>query len=64
MGVSKLIVNGVTRFDITSDTVDSASLLSGKTAHDKAGEAVTGSIAAMTTQQIHDAVNAGWNGTS
>ena len=45
MGISKVIVNGVTKVDLTSDTVASNNLLASNTAHDKAGDAVTGSIA-------------------
>ena len=45
MGVSKVIVNGVTKVDLTSDTVASDNLRANNTAHNKAGDAVTGSIA-------------------
>lgn len=39
---SKIIFYGETLMDLTSDTVDAASLLKGKTAHDKTGAPITG----------------------
>ena len=63
MGVSKLIINGTTRFDITSDTVASSNLLSGYTAHGADGNEITGVMeetTALTAQQIESAVQAGW----
>lgn len=42
MGNSKVIYNGKTLIDLTGDTVTAAKLLAGITAHDKAGNAVTG----------------------
>lgn len=42
MGVNKVIVGSDVKLDLTADTVDAAHLLSGITAHDKSGEAVTG----------------------
>ena len=42
MGYNKLVYGGVTKFDLTGDTVSAESLLEGVTAHDKAGDAVTG----------------------
>ena len=50
MGVSKVIVNGVTKVDLTSDTVAAANLLSGYAAHGADGEELTGSIA--TKRQV------------
>lgn len=41
--VNKVIVNGQTKMDLTSDTVDPAHLLSGYTAHDKSGAPIEGS---------------------
>lgn len=40
--INKVIVNGQTKMDLTSDTVDAAHLLKGYTAHDKSGAPVTG----------------------
>lgn len=42
MAISKLIFNGVIQMDLTSDTVTASVLNSGYTAHDAAGEAITG----------------------
>ena len=44
MGCSKFIYNGVTKFDLTADTVDAAHLSSGYTAHGADGEAITGTL--------------------
>lgn len=41
--VNKVIVNGVTKIDLTSDTVTSDKLLSGYTAHGASGAPITGS---------------------
>ena len=64
MGVAKLTINGVTRFDISGDTVASANLLTGYSAHDSEGEPVTGALeqtTSLTAAQILSAVQAGWN---
>ncbi len=45
MAVNKVIYDGTTLIDLTSDTVTAATLLSGYKAHDKSGTAVTGSMA-------------------
>ena len=41
--INKVIYGGQTLIDLTSDTVTAATLLYGATAHDKAGETITGS---------------------
>lgn len=43
MGINKIIYAGNTLIDLTADTVTSASLLSGATAHDNSGTLITGS---------------------
>ena len=43
--INKVIVNGQTKMDLTSDTVDAAHLLSGYTAHDKSGAPIEGTCA-------------------
>lgn len=43
MGANKVVYSGRTLIDLTSDTVDAASLRSGKKAHNSAGDSVTGS---------------------
>ena len=52
MGVSKVIVNGVTKVDLTSDTVAAGNLLSGYEAHGADGNAVTGSIASKSSTDL------------
>lgn len=42
MGINKVIVGSTVKLDLTADTVDAAHLLSGITAHDKSGAAITG----------------------
>lgn len=44
MGISKVNYGTKTLIDLTADTVDAASLLSGVTAHGKSGEKITGSM--------------------
>lgn len=39
---NKIIINGKTLIDLTSDTVDASKLLEGVTAHDKSGAIITG----------------------
>lgn len=39
---SKIVFYGETLMDLTEDTIDAASLLKGKTAHDKSGVPITG----------------------
>lgn len=45
MAVNKVVYNGNTLIDLTNDSVASDKMLSGTTAHDKAGNPVSGSIA-------------------
>lgn len=52
MGVSKLIINGTTRFDLTSDTVAAAYLLTNYSAHGADGNAVSGSIASKSSSDL------------
>lgn len=42
--VSKVVYDGNTLIDISSDTVTAASLLEGYTAHNSAGQLVTGTL--------------------
>ena len=48
MAVSKVTYNGTTLIDLTSDTVAADKLLSGYTAHNKAGQKITGTLTAGT----------------
>ena len=42
--VNKVIINGVTKIDLSNDTVAAAHLESGYTAHDKSGAQITGTL--------------------
>lgn len=42
MGISKVIYGNSTLMDISGDSVTAATLLSGETAHDASGTAITG----------------------
>lgn len=44
--VNKLVKDGVTKFDLTSDTVTPETLVEGVTAHDKSGAPIVGTIPA------------------
>lgn len=48
MAVSKIVYDGRALLDLTADTVTTDALLSGTTAHDKAGNAITGTLAFAT----------------
>ena len=52
MAYSKIILNGETLMDVTSDTVAAGSLLSGKTATKNDGTKVTGNIASKTASDL------------
>lgn len=52
MGYSKVVINGVIKVDLTSDSVAANTLLSGTTAHDKSGNLVTGAIPTRTGSSI------------
>lgn len=42
MAINKLVLGTEVKFDLTADTITADKLLTGYTAHDKAGEAITG----------------------
>lgn len=44
MGISKVDFGKITLIDLTGDSVNAASLLRGKTAHNAAGEQVVGEV--------------------
>lgn len=48
MAVNKVEVNGETKLDLTQDTVTPENLLSGATAHNAAGEAISGTYVPKT----------------
>lgn len=60
MGISKVNFGGDTLIDLTNDSVDAASLLKGKTAHNAAGEQIVGEVDDVkgafyvTVMQSHD----------
>ena len=49
MAVNKVEINGETKLDLTQDTVTPESLLFGVTAHNAAGEEITGSMGSIKT---------------
>lgn len=52
MGISKVILNGVVKVDLTQDTVDETNLLAGETATGADGEAVEGAIASKASADL------------
>lgn len=48
MAVNKVVVNDQTIMDLTGDTVSATNLLKGYTAHNKAGQPVTGDVEVST----------------
>lgn len=52
MGISKVILNGVVKVDLTQDTVDETNLLAGETATGADGEAVEGAIASKASTDL------------
>ena len=48
MAINKVVYGGNTLIDLSSDTVTANALLSGYTAHDKAGNAVNGAVTFIT----------------
>lgn len=47
--VNKVVSNGVTKIDLTGDTVSAENLLSGITAHDRSGATITGTMPSVAT---------------
>lgn len=48
MAYNKIIYDNKTLIDLTADTVTASNLLKGITAHDKAGNAITGGVTFST----------------
>jgi hypothetical protein len=48
MAVNKVVINNETKIDLSSDTIDTASVVSGKTFHNSEGVSSTGTFAAQT----------------
>ena len=58
MPVSKVVLNDVVKLDLTADTVTPETLAEGVTAHDAAGNPVTGTMV-VTTPSLTVKTNAG-----
>ena len=54
MAVNKVEVNGETKLDLTQDTVTPENLLSGATAHNAAGERISGAVAPVQYDVAQD----------
>lgn len=54
MAVNKVEVNGETKLDLTQDTVTPENLLSGATAHNAAGEQISGTVAPVRYDVAQD----------
>ena len=54
MAVNKVEVNGETKLDLTQDTVAPENLLSGATAHNAAGERISGAVAPVQYDVAQD----------
>lgn len=55
MAVNEVIYNGETLISLTSDTVTADTLASGYTAHNSAGEVITGLATQITIKNIGEA---------
>ena len=60
--VNHVVINGVTKLDLRSDTVDAAHLLQGYTAHDHTGTAITGGLSFSTIYTSTSNPSGGSNG--
>ena len=47
--VNKVVINGVTKLDLTADTISAATLLAGITGHDRTGAPIEGSMPSLAT---------------
>lgn len=52
MGYNKVVINGVTKVDLTGDSVSADKLLSGVTAHDKSGNEVIGTLQTRNANSV------------
>ena len=65
MAVNKVALNGEVKLDLTADTVTPETLLKGMTAHNAAGELITGVYEPMTiTQYTGTLLASGWSADS
>jgi hypothetical protein len=58
--VNKLVKDGVTKFDLTGDTVTAATLKSGYTAHNAAGQKITGTLLSQPTTATAETIIEGF----
>ena len=62
MAVNKVVINDETKLDLTADSVTPQTLLKGVTAHNAAGEQITGEYEPMTiTQYTGTLLSTGWS---
>lgn len=54
MAINKVEINGEVKLDLTQDTVTSENLLSGATAHNAAGEQISGAVAPVRYDVAQD----------
>lgn len=54
MAINKVEINGETKLDLTQDTVTPENLLSGATAHNAAGERISGAVAPVRYDVAQD----------
>ena len=52
MAINKVVINGVTKLDLTADTVTAAALKSGETAHDRGGNLIVGTAVCEVRNEI------------
>lgn len=64
MGYNQFILNGVTKFDLTGDTVDAQSLLTGFTAHGADGELIVGTRLPQVTRLYSGEFQGSYSSTS
>lgn len=53
MGVSKVVIDGEVRLDLTADTVEPAALKAGYTAHNAAGDEIVGTMPAISLEDVY-----------
>lgn len=53
MGVSKVVIDGEVKLDLTADTVEPAALKAGYTAHNAAGDEIVGTMPAISLEDVY-----------
>jgi hypothetical protein len=59
MGVNLVVINGTTKLDLTADTVTADTLKKGKTAHNAAGDVITGELEGLSGVEREDNTSGG-----